>query len=436
MAKQAQNPRAAAVAVLVQVITQGQSISNLLPHGLKHLPLERRALAQELCYGTLRWLPRLEFLLDSLLDKPLKAKDVDVQVLALIGLYQLGFMQIPPHAAVSETVAVTGELKKPWAKGLINALLRRCQREQSVLQDKLEQDPVASSAHPAWLLELLQQDWPQDWQAIITANQQRPPMTLRVNRLHQSRDAYQQALLAEGLEASPSAHAPDALTLARPAMVEQLPGFAQGQVSVQDAAAQLATLLTDPQPGMRVLDACAAPGGKTGHLLESCPGIELVALDVDAGRLERVQQNLTRLGLAATLKAGDAAQPDGWWDGLPFDRILLDAPCSASGVIRRHPDIKLLRRADDIPQLAALQADILNTLWSLLKPGGMLVYATCSVLAAENHQQLARFLGTHPDAMEKRIEVQWGRAAPIGRQILPNQDGMDGFYYACIVKQP
>ena len=436
MAKQAQNPRAAAVAVLVQVIAQGQSISNLLPQGLKHLPPERRALAQELCYGTLRWLPRLEFVLDSLLDKPLKAKDVDVQVLALIGLYQLGFMQIPPHAAVSETVAITDELKKTWAKGLINALLRRYQREQSLLQGKLEQDPVASSAHPAWLLELLQRDWPQDWQAIITANQQRPPMTLRVNRRHQSRDAYQQALLAEGLEANPSAHAPDALTLARPAMVEQLPGFAQGKVSVQDAAAQLAALLTEPQPGMRVLDACAAPGGKTGHLLESCPDIELVALDVDAGRLERVQQNLTRLGLAATLKVGDAAQPDGWWDGLPFDRILLDAPCSASGVIRRHPDIKLLRRAEDIPQLATLQADILNALWSLLKPGGMLVYATCSVLAAENHQQLARFLGAHADAMEKRIDAQWGMATTIGRQILPNQDGMDGFYYACIVKQP
>jgi 16S rRNA (cytosine967-C5)-methyltransferase len=436
VAKQIQNPRASAVAILVQVIGQGHSLSRLLPDGLLELPVERRALAQELCYGTLRWLPRLEFLLDSLLDKPLKAKDLDVQVLALIGLYQLCFMQIPPHAAVSETVAVTGVLKKPWAKGLINALLRRYQREQHQLEASFEQDPVASSAHPAWLLDLLQQAWPMDWQDIVSANQQRPPMTLRVNRLQQSRQDYLQALQTKGLAASPSSHAPDALTLAKPTVIEQLPGFAQGRVSIQDAAAQLAALLTDPQPGMRILDACAAPGGKTGHLLELCPDIELLALDVEASRLERVQQNLGRLGLAATLKAGDAAQPDSWWDGQPFDRILLDAPCSASGVLRRHPDIKLLRRESDIAQLVTLQERILNALWPLLKPAGMLVYATCSVLPEENDGQLTRFLNAHADAREEPIKASWGRAAPIGRQILPNQDGMDGFYYACIVKQP
>jgi 16S rRNA (cytosine967-C5)-methyltransferase len=412
---------------------EGHSLSTLLPHSFQSLAPERRALAQELCYGTLRWSPRLQALLDLLLDKPLKAKESDIHSLLLLGLYQLAYMEIPAHAAVSETVAVTALLNKGWAKGLVNAVLRRFQRERQALEAKIGHDPVAVSAHPAWLLSLLQQAWPQEWQAIVDANNQRPPMALRVNRSRTSRADYLQALQAEGLAAEPSVHAPDALLLERPVNVDQLPGFACGEVSVQDSAAQLAALLVAPQPGMRVLDACAAPGGKTGHLLEICSDIELIALDIEKKRLARVEENLLRLGLKARLIAADASSTV-WWDGKPFDRILLDAPCSASGVIRRHPDIKLLRQSEDIPQLVALQAAILEALWPMLRPGGMLVYATCSVLPQENAGQLANFLANHDDAKERPIEAGWGQIAEVGRQILPDQDRMDGFYYACIEK--
>ncbi len=433
MAKGGQNPRVVAVSVLTRVLQEGQSLATLLPHSFQSLPPERRALAQELCYGTLRWEPRLQAILKLLMDKPLKTKDSDIQSLLLLGLYQLAYMDIPAHAAVSETVAVTALLKKGWAKGLVNAVLRRFQREHKALEQRFEADPVAASAHPAWLLKLLQQAWPEQWQAIVNANNQRPPMTLRVNRRRISRDDYLQKLRAEGLNAILSSHAPDALILERPVNVEQLPGFAHGEVSVQDSAAQLAALLVAPRAGMRVLDACAAPGGKTSHLLEICSDVELIALDIEEKRLKRVKENLHRLGLDATLIAADASSAD-WWDGTPFDRILLDAPCSASGVIRRHPDIKLLREPDDIPRLAALQAAILENLWSMLAPGGMLVYATCSVLPQENTGQLANFLANHDDAREQPIVADWGTAAGVGRQILPDQDGMDGFFYACIEK--
>ncbi len=428
------NPRAVAVTILTRVVRDGQSLSSLLPHSLDSLPPERRALAQELCYGTLRWWPRLEAMLRQLMDKPLKAKEIEVKCLLLLGLYQLAYMEIPPHAAVSETVAVSLLLRKNWARGLVNAVLRRFQREQQPLETKLEQDPAASTAHPTWLLELLQQAWPEVWATIVEANNQRPPMTLRNNRSYQERQAYLQELEQAGLPASPSPHSPDALTLERPVAVEQLPGFLEGRVSVQDAAAQLAATLVAPEPGMRILDACAAPGGKTGHLLEICSEIELFALDIEESRLERVKQNLDRLGLEAKLIAADAARPEQWWDGKPFDRILLDAPCSATGVIRRHPDIKLLRRDSDIRQLVSLQRTILDKLWPLLRPGGVLVYATCSVLPQENSEQLANFLARQDDAIEEPLQGEWGQPQDVGRQILPNQDRMDGFYYARIKK--
>ncbi len=436
MAKgKATNPRAIAVTILTRVAHDGQSLSSLIPHALEPLPPERRPLAQELCYGTLRWWPRLEWLLARLLDKPLKAKEADVHALLLLGLYQLSYMDIPPHAAVSETVAVTALLKKEWARGLVNAVLRRFQRERDELEQALAADEAASNAHPAWLLSELQQSWPKQWQAIVAANNARPPMTLRVNRARQSRDDYLTMLTEVAVDAHPSAHAPDALTLERPVTVDQLPGFADGLVSVQDAAAQLAAPLLDAKSGMRVLDACAAPGGKTGHLLELCPDLDLYALDIEERRLERVAENLARLGVSAKLLAADAAEPAAWWDGQPFDRILLDAPCSASGVIRRHPDIKLLRRVEDIDQLVQLQGSILDALWPLLRPGGILVYATCSVLPRENGEQLANFLARQEDAVNLPLDQTWGQSTAIGRQILPGQDGMDGFYYACIGKQ-
>ena len=407
-----------------------------MPELAEIIPPRERALLQELCYGTLRWLPRLEWYTAQLLDKPLKAKDGDVLALLLVGLYQLAFMEIAPHAAVSETVAVAARFNKPWARGLVNAILRRFLRERSALDQRMPGNEAAQTAHPRWLLKLLQQAWPEQWRDIVAANNQRPPMTLRINRRHQDRTAYLSELHDLGIDATPSIHAPEAITLATPLGVEQLPGFREGRLSVQDAAAQLAAHLVDAQPGQRVLDACAAPGGKTGHLLELYDNIELVAIDQEPSRLERVAENLQRLGLGATLLAADAGDPARWWDGRPFDRILLDAPCSASGVIRRHPDIKSLRRPEDIDNLVTQQRRLLNALWPLLAPGGMLVYATCSVLPQENHLQISAFLDETRSARNVPIAAAWGEVVTAGRQLLPGSDNMDGFYYACLVKQP
>ncbi|HEY0720913.1 MAG TPA: 16S rRNA (cytosine(967)-C(5))-methyltransferase RsmB [Gammaproteobacteria bacterium] len=428
--------REAACLAIQQVTGEGRSLSQLLPELAQPIEPRERALLQELCYGTLRWLPRLDWYAAQLLDKPLKNKDREVQALLLVGLYQLAFMEIAPHAAVSQTVAVAARFNKPWAKGLVNAILRRFQRERLELDERMPDDEVAQSAHPLWLLKQLQQAWPQQWREITTANNQRPPLTLRVNRRHQSRDAYLAELRSLGIAATPSPHAAEALTLASPLNVEQLPGFSDGRVSVQDGAAQLAAHLVAATPGTRVLDACAAPGGKTGHLLELYEGIALLAIDQEPSRLARVAENLQRLRLNAELLAADAGEPASWWDGRAFERILLDAPCSATGVIRRHPDIKILRRPEDIDQLVAQQQRLLAALWPLLAPGGMLVYATCSVLPRENHLQISAFLAQTPDARELPINATWGEAVSAGRQILPGRDGMDGFYYACLVKQP
>jgi 16S rRNA (cytosine967-C5)-methyltransferase len=387
-----------------------------------------------LCYGVLRYYPRLAYLAAQLLNKPLKRKDLDVQQLILIGLYQLAYLKVPAHAAVAETVAATRLLGKDWATGLVNALLRGFQRGAAPLLAQADTDPVARYAHPAWWLTQLQSDWPAHWQDILAANNQRPPMTLRVNARHGSRDDYAARLQAAGIIAQPVAQAPQALTLENPVDVAQLPGFGEGAVSVQDAAPQLAAPLLELAPGQRVLDACAAPGGKTAHLLETEPSLHVLALDKDAQRLARVQDTLARLQLAADLCHGDAANPPDWWDGKAFDRILLDAPCSGSGVIRRHPDIKLLRTAQDILTLAQQQRCLLDALWPLLARGGILLYATCSVLMAENQHNLARFLADHTNAREQPIGADWGQAQTPGRQILPGENGMDGFYYARLMK--
>jgi 16S rRNA (cytosine967-C5)-methyltransferase len=422
---------------LTRVITQGESLSGAIPAECGKLEPQGRALAQELSYGTLRWYPRLKFFLDRMLEKPLKRKEQPIESLLLLGLYQLDQLEIPPHAAVSETVAVTALLSKKWARGLVNALLRRFQRERDQLRTALEGDEAARYAHPQWLLQRLQQAWPERWQAIAAANNARPPMTLRNNARHQSREAYLQRLAEAGIAACAAPEAKQAITLKRPVSVDSLPGFFAGDVSVQDGAAQLAAQLLDPQPGERILDACAAPGGKSVHLLEhGGETVQLDALDIDSQRLARVAENLERAGVSARLVEGDAAAPDTWWDGQPYDRILLDAPCSASGVIRRHPDIKLLRRQSDIENLVALQGTILRALWPLLRRGGILLYATCSVLPQENSEQVSRFLREQEDAQEIPIAAQWGIEVAAGRQIVPQQDGMDGFYYARIKKLP
>ncbi|WP_457788430.1 16S rRNA (cytosine(967)-C(5))-methyltransferase RsmB [Pseudomonas sp. PL-6] len=429
------NPRLAAARALTAVLSGKASLGSSLPPQLDKVEHHDRALAQDLAFGAARWQPRLQLLADRLLDKPFKAADKDVEALLLIGLYQLLHSRIPEHAAIGETVGCAGALKKPWAKGLLNAVLRRAQREHEALFAELERDPVLHTAHPRWLQKALKAHWPEHWQAICAANNAHPPLILRVNRRHGSRDAYLEELRSAGLAAEPCTFSRDGVRLLQPCDVTTLPGFKQGRVSVQDEAAQLAAELLELAPGQRVLDACAAPGGKTCHLLEVEPALrEVVAVDLEAKRLARVRENLERLQLDATLIAADARDTATWWDGTPFQRILLDAPCSATGVIRRHPDIKLTRQPEDIPALAQLQGELLDALWPTLAPGGVLLYATCSVLPTENSETVAAFLARTPDAQEVTIAGDFGLQSPQGRQLLPQLDGHDGFYYAKLIK--
>jgi len=437
------NPRATAAHVLAQVITQGRSLTPTLEQALKGAgPQANRALVQELCYGTLRHYPQLDAVLNGLLRKPFKPKDADLHALLLLGLYQLAEMRIPDHAAVAETVSAVADLKKDWARGLVNGVLRTFARSTTQHLAAAAATDAGRWNHPAWLIEQIRRAWPEQWTAVLEANNNRAPMTLRVNRTRHDAGAYLQLVAEAGLTAQPCPHSPAGIALAQPVDVGALPGFQDGEVSVQDEAAQLAAGLLQLAPGQRVLDVCAAPGGKTAHILETEPGLtELIAVDVDAERLRRVADTLARLRLKARLVTGDARDPKKWWDGQPFDRILLDAPCSATGVIRRHPDIKLLRRPEDVATLVTTQAAILDAVWPLLRPGGMLVYATCSVLPQENVLQVQAFLQRTADAQPQAMEVEWGHAAQVGRQILPGDaatdgyGGMDGFYYACLQKR-
>ncbi len=426
--------RARAATLLAQIIRDGQSLTHLLPDAAAGLAPRDQALLQELCYGVCRFAHRYNLLAESLLRKPFKARDADLQALLLLGIYQLLESRIPDHAALAGTVEVATELKKHWAKGLLNGVLRSVQRGRSALQDDWATHPGFRFSHPQWLLESLKQAWPAHWTAIADANNERPPLTLRLDCATQSRDDYLQALIDAGIGATPTPFSPFGVTLDEPVPVQNIPGFADGRVSVQDEAAQLAAGLLALAPGQRVLDACSAPGGKTCHILQTAPDLSLTALDIDANRLQRVEENLSRLGLEATLRVGDAAQPTGWWDGNLFDRILLDAPCSATGIIRRHPDIKLLRTAADVKRLVVLQEQILGALWPTLAPGGILVYATCSVLPAENSQQIERFLAQTADAVERRLDTDWGVPGKAGRQLLPQPKGHDGFFYAVLQK--
>jgi 16S rRNA (cytosine967-C5)-methyltransferase len=392
---------------------------------------------KELGYGTLRWHPRLAAFLARLLEQPLKGSDLDVEALLLLGLYQLIYMRVPDHAAVRETVEACRTLKKGWAAGLVNGVLRRFLRERAALEAAIADDPAARYAHPLWFIDELRRDWPHHWEEMLAAGNERPPLTLRVNRARNPRDAFLGQLAAAGLAARACRHSPDGVVLDKPLDVAALPGFAAGQCSVQDEAAQLAAGLLDVSPGQRVLDACAAPGGKACHLLEWHPGLALTLVERDSFRARRIHENLERLGLHADVRVADACEPLGWWDGVPFDRILLDAPCSASGVVRRHPDAKLRHRPDQLEAAASLQKRLLDALWPLLMPRGKLVYATCSVFRRENAAQLEGFLAAHGDAEALPLDdVGWGVRSGAGRQILSGEDGMDGFYYACLQKRP
>lgn len=427
------NTRLIAAKVLTSVIRDGQSLTAALNNTLGVVESDKdRAFIQALCYGVCRNFHRLDYILSQMLDKPLK--DLDVKALALIGLYQLKFMRVKSHAAVSETVLAAR--KKPWAKALINALLRSYLRGQEGFEQKADNVKSALVSHPDWLIQQIEQDWPMQAQQIFQQNNEQPPMALRVNLANISQDQYLQKLRDQGIEAEAVSFCRSAILLNKPAVVDILPGFNEGWVSVQDTAAQLAAELLDVQIGHRVLDVCAAPGGKAAHILEHQPKVrELVAVDIDKLRLQRVNDNFQRLKLSAKLIVGDASKPEDWWDGQLFDRILLDVPCSALGVIRRHPDIKLLRRAEDINTLQVLQQRIMTAVWPLLAPGGIMLYATCSILKQENEQQIEAFLATNANAIEVPINADWGLVRRYGRQILTGESAMDGFYYALIRKE-
>jgi len=430
------NPRYVAMTLLVQLFREGKSLSELLPIVHVQIPdATDSAFVRELIIGVIRVFYRLDFILQRLLKKSFKRKDYDIQCVLLLGLYQIIYMRIPEYAAVNEAGILCKRCKKPWASAVVNAVLRNYLRQQQQLDQAISADGVANSYHPQWLLTCLQRDWPEDWQTIVLANNQRSPLTLRVNARKITCRAYLNLLEAADIPAQPVSHADNAIQLQHNVDISKLPHFSEGYVSVQDGAAQLAAGLLQLEPDLRVLDACAAPGGKTAHILESESTLKtLIAVDISATRLQRVTENLLRLGLNASVRVADVRDTNTWWEGPCFDRILLDVPCTGTGVIRRHPDIRILRKLDDIETTLATQQQILLAMWPWLSKGGILLYVTCSILKAENESQMRWFLDSNADAKELPIDAAWGRAEAVGRQILPGENNMDGFYYARLQK--
>ena len=429
-------PRAIAAQVLDAVLHRGRSLKAELATALPALADVRdRALVEAICFAALRQQARTDAALRAWVPRPLGKRDGELRALLHAGFAQLDPLRLPPHAAVDATVGAARLLSRAHQRGMVNALLRRAQREGLP-------DAPADAAWPAWLRDRLRADWPDDFDAIVAASASAAPMWLRINRLRGSREDYAAKLSEAGFEATDDESLADALRLDAPVTVAALPGFDHGDVSVQDGSAQAVADALAPPPGSRVLDACAAPGGKAAHLLERDPSLRLTALDVDPGRLERVRGTLARLGIGAdaALRVADAAAldangPGAWWDGVPFDAVLLDAPCSATGVVRRQPDVLLHRRAADLDALRAQQARLLDAAWRVLAPGGVLLYATCSILHVENAGQIEAFLARTIDALPEPLDDRFGRVSGAGRQRLPGEGGMDGFFYARLRKR-
>ncbi len=433
MKKVAADPRWVALQALLQLLEKGRSLDNIFNsewfNGLLLDPRDR-AMSRELTFGLCRWYFVLGPILEKRMAKPLRARDHDIEIILILGLYQLLIMKTEPHAAVNETVKLAKRQKKVWACGLINAVLRQLVREPVEIDSS---DSIR--AYPDWIQQKVEADWDEAAVDILTAGNDRAPMTVR---LRQDIDAvgWMKLLAENGVEAQVHPLVDNAVQLSSPCDVEVLPGFTEGHCSVQDAAAQLAAGLLGCESGMRVLDACAAPGGKTAHLLQLNQQLQVDALDLSQVRNERLDQNLARINCSARVLLGDAGDPDSWFDGALYDRVLADLPCSASGVIRRHPDIKLLRRATDLVDLAARQQAILDGCWQVLRPGGMMLVATCSIFKEENESQVEAFIQRHQDCDELSLsEKSWGVQRPFGRQILTGTDGMDGFYYARLSKR-
>lgn len=428
--------RAVAAQIILQVLDEGKSLSSLLPEAQLQVESKDVPLVQEISFGVCRVLPRLEHIIKRLVEKPLKGKTRLVHCLLLVGLYQLLYMRVPAFAAVDEVVNATKSLKLDNFRALTNGVLRRFLREQEAILAKVDKN--WDTLHPDWLVNKLKKAYPMtaspNWREIVEANNQRPPMWIRVNPTHSTVADYA-ADLGLLVASEPCSTAPPcALRLSSPQAVSSLPNFANGGATVQDAHAQWSALLLDAQNGERILDACAAPGGKTTHILERAPQAKVVALDIENSRLQRVKENLARLGQTAEVICGDASQPSQWLaDDVMFDRILLDAPCSATGVIRRHPDIKWLRKESDIAELAALQRRILEALWQRLKPNGVLLYATCSVMPEENSEQIQGFIQQTADA--ELVEMDFNGERTTMKQFVPTENGGDGFFYAKLSKK-
>lgn len=436
------NVRAIAAKTLAPVLRQSASLSSTFETNRTKIAENERSLFQELCFGTLRNYYLLDSQLSQLLGKPLRNKDADVKALLLIGLHQLLNMRVPDHAVISETVNASTKLKKTWAKALVNGVLRQATRthepEEQVEQQQENLEAIYN--HPAWLIGKLKKSWPDHWQQILEANNQQPPIHIRINLRETTRESYLEALSSRDVSYSESKYSHTCIRIDSKQDIKSLPGYDQGFFSVQNEAAQLSAPLLQLQPQNRVLDACCAPGGKSTHILEHCSEIsELVSIDLEEARLSRVKENISRLQLGDLnhqLICANALDLDSWWDKVPFDRVLLDAPCSATGVIRRHPDIKLLRRPDDLDKLAELQFSLIEAMWGVLKPGGILLYATCSILPQENEKLIERFLTQTTNAKELAFDDNqaWGIKRPYGRQLFPKNQGYDGFYYARIQK--
>lgn len=428
-----ENVRAIAARIICSLSGDKGSLTNLLAEHLDHPDY---SYLQELCFGTCRHYFLLQGLLKQLLNKPIKPKDDDLRCLLLIGLYQLRELSTADYAAINETVNAVNALDKGWARGFVNGVLRNFQRNRDELDTKLSNSERV--AFPKWLFDAISKQWPEQCADIFANSNQRPPLTLRVNKAKGSLDQQLQILADAEIAASPGALSGSAIYLEQARPVMQIPGFSDGRVSVQDEASQLVPGLLDLKPGQRILDACAAPGGKTCHIAESEQSLtELTAIDTDAKRVARIEENLQRLGLRATLIAADARNTAKWFKRKPyFDRILLDAPCSATGVIRRHPDIKVLRRANDLPRLVELQQQLLTALWPCLAPGGLMLYTTCSLLREENENQIDQFLSECEDAKYEGIMADWGVECRYGRQLLTGAaNEPDGFYFALLRKE-
>lgn len=420
--------RVLAAKVLDAVVHRGRSLKAELGKVLPQLPDPRdRALLEAMCFGALRQRARYDAALQLWLQKPLGDKDGELRALLLAGFAQIDAMGLPPHAALSVTVEAARALGRPHQAGMVNALLRRAQREGFPTAD-----PAA--AWPAWLRKKINLEWGDHAAAIFEASAHAAPLWLRVNRLQGTRDEYAARLHDAAIACAADDALPDALRIDAPVAVTALPGFAEGAASVQDGSAQQVADALSPAPGARVLDACAAPGGKAAHLLERDPALRLLALDVDPRRLNRVRETLARTGGVAEFRSVDAADVQTWWDGEPFDAVLLDAPCTATGIVRRQPDVLLHRTPEDLASLIALQSRLLDSVWRVVRPGGVLVYATCSILKDENEFQVEAFLKRTPHARAEPLDAGYGHAAGPGRQRLPGESGMDGFFYARMLK--